>query len=54
MDINGQAANAKMVRIGAFDYEPPRVVKMHTLDYLVETEQGKKGQTVDHKKIKEN
>lgn len=41
-----------MVRIGAFDYEPPKKVKEHTLDFLIEKKVKRNGQYVDYEKIK--
>ena len=51
MDKKGAPQKASMVRIGAFDYEPDKLVKMHTLDALVEDQQKKDDQFVDHEKI---
>jgi hypothetical protein len=52
MNKKGLTMIPEMVRIGAFDYEPPKNVKEHTLDYLIDRQVKKSGKYVDHEKIK--
>ena len=40
LGVKGKEVAPKMVRIGAFDYEPNKIVKNYTLDHLIEIEQG--------------
>lgn len=54
MSRKGNAVPPSMVRIGAFDYEPHKLVKKYTLDYLIDDEQQRCGQTVDHSQINKN
>jgi len=40
VSLSGKTHEISLVRIGAHDYEPPKEVKIWTLDYLVEKELG--------------
>ena len=54
VSLSGKTHETSLVRIGAHDYEPPKEVKIRTLDFLVDKELG--GQEtikVDFNKIDE-
>lgn len=54
VSLSGKTHEISLVRIGAHDYEPPKEVKIWTLDYLVEKELGgNEVIKVDHNKIDE-
>ena len=53
LDVNGNKKKAELVRVGVLDYSPPEIVRVHSLDYLVDERMKKSTKKEDTRDVEE-